>query len=144
MLSSLEIELMLRGRKKQFGGVYAIDKLPVTFKKPVDFIINLDPSYKKGSHWVAVHFGKKSAIYFDSFGRPPPDAIAIFIERNSKRFEYSRNKYQANDSFACGYYCVLFVALPQKKDFFNIFNKTKCNHVENEILLYKKIKKTFK
>ncbi len=144
MLTSIEIELMLRGKVKYFGGVYAIDKLPITFTKPKDFIINLDPSYKEGSHWVAVHFGKNSAIYFDSFGRPPSDLITNFIERNSKRFEYSRIKYQANDSFACGYYCILFVSTPRKKDFFKFFDKSKCNHLKNEMLLYKKIKQNLK
>ena len=49
-------------------GVYAIDemKLIETVSYPSSFVINLDPSYKPGSHWVAVYFDRNGiGEYFD-------------------------------------------------------------------------------
>src|SRR5690606_35297357 len=59
-----------------FKGVYSIDeidKVPVSNK--MAFILNFDPSYKSGSHWVAVFIDTKtdkSIEYFDSYGDDPP------------------------------------------------------------------------
>ena len=56
--------------KLSFRGVYAIDemKLIKTVSYPSSFVINLDLSYKPGSHWVAVYFDKNGiGEYFDSF-----------------------------------------------------------------------------
>ena len=46
--------------KLTFRGVYAIDEMKsIKFVSyPSSFVINLDPSYKPGSHWVAVYFDK--------------------------------------------------------------------------------------
>ena len=36
-------------------------------------VFNLDPSYKPGSHWVAVYIDRNGLPeYFDFFGRPSP------------------------------------------------------------------------
>lgn len=139
MLTTTEIQLILHG-KKNFGGVYPINQLPLIIRKPSNFIVNLDPSYKGGSHWVAIYFGKNYAIYFDSFGRcPPENEILTFIKRNCKRYDFSKIKYQGNDSTACGYFCVLFVLMDDKRKFFKIMQK--CNHIENEKLIYLNLKK---
>ena len=43
-------------------------KLIKTVSYPSSFVINLDPSYKPGSHWVAVYFDRNGVgEYFDSF-----------------------------------------------------------------------------
>uniref|UniRef100_A0A158P5G0 Ubiquitin-like protease family profile domain-containing protein n=1 Tax=Tetranychus urticae TaxID=32264 RepID=A0A158P5G0_TETUR len=75
-LTTLDIQNQLV-KYKNFKGVYAIDKLPLTlFPKPFGIVINLDPSWKSGSHWTAVFipiYG--SGIYFDSYGQQPPEMI---------------------------------------------------------------------
>ena len=103
------------------------------------FIINLDPSYKEGSHWVAVNFNKNgTSHYFDSYGRPPEGNVLSFIERFSPRgFTFSKNKYQDDYSSSCGYFCILFVLLKHEK-FVKIFEK--CKTVKNEQKLLKLIK----
>ena len=63
-----------------FLGVFAIDKVPPVVKKArnVKLIVNLDPSNKPGSHWVAIWRKGTTGYYFDSFGRvPPPEAQSL-------------------------------------------------------------------
>ena len=82
MLTTEDLNNFLRNRK-DFGGVFASDSLPLSFEKPKNFIINLDPSYKAGSHWVAVKFDLNGkACFFNSFGVPPEGSILPFIERH--------------------------------------------------------------
>ena len=141
MLTGSEISSFLR-KARNFGGVYSIDNLPTIISKPSSFIINLDASHKPGSHWTAVAFSTRSAIYFDSYGRPPPDEILTFIERNSRQYEYSKLKYQGNDSTACGYFCMLFVSMANKRAFFKLLKD--CNHKANDHVIYKKLKTLIK
>ena len=47
---------------------------------PSSFVINLDPSYRPGSHWVAVYFDKNGvAEYFDSLAGYPPHEVVHFL-----------------------------------------------------------------
>ena len=62
-MNSRQLRWILSGDKftKQFfRGVYAIDEIKSikTVSYPSSFVINLDPSYKPGSHWVAVYLIK--------------------------------------------------------------------------------------
>ena len=101
--------------RKIFKGVYAIDQLPriILDKRPCALIVNLDPSWKPGSHWVAIFLEDKGgpAHYFDSFGRPPfDDAIISFLNRHSKQgWIYNGTRYQSISSTLCGIYCIAFL-----------------------------------
>ena len=121
-----------------FGGVYPIDLLPYTLiAKPRSFIINLDQSWKPGSHWVAVYFPVNGpAYYFDSYGRYPPHQIITFMERNSRNgWVYNIKKLQGNLSVKCGYYCIVFIKFaPNYEQFFNKFSEC-----DNDKLLQKYI-----
>ena len=67
---------------RTFKGVYALDEIVHIKQKsfPSAYVFNLDPSYKPGSHWVAVCIDRKGRPeYFDSFGRPPPIEIKDFL-----------------------------------------------------------------
>ena len=72
-------EIMKDYNNKGFKGVYAIDeinKIPVSDK--MGFILNLDTSDQKGSHWVAIYIDAKddnSVEYYDSFGNDPPERL---------------------------------------------------------------------
>lgn len=140
MLTTLDIKRILRN-VKHFGGVYAIDQLPLVLKKPQSYIINLDPSYKEGSHWVAINFDIfGTANYFDSYGRAPDGNILTFIERFAPRgYTYSKNKYQDDYSSSCGYFCIIFVLLAKSPNkFYNLFEK--CKTLKNERKLLQLIK----
>ena len=111
-LTTIDIETYMR-KYSEFRGVYAIDKLPFEiFCKPFGIIMNLDPSWKPGSHWTALFVPDIGpAIYFDSFGLGPPNPIFIYLLRNSTKngFEFNKSIFQGDLSIKCGHYCVLFL-----------------------------------
>lgn len=135
---ALDTWTIFKFMKKQihFGGVGPIDKLPThLIAKPRSFIVNLDESYKSGSHWVALFFPENGpAYYFDSFGRYPPDAIITFMERNCKYgWIYNKKKLQGDLSVMCGYYCIVFLRYaPDYESFYREFK-----YCDNEKVLWK-------
>ena len=49
------------------------------------FVINLDQSYKHGSHSIAVYFDKNGVCeYFDSFAGYPPHEVVHFLRSHVK------------------------------------------------------------
>ena len=134
-LTTLDIERKL-AKFKQFEGVYPIDKIPFyLLPKPFGIVINLDPSWKPGSHWVAIYMPQIGpAFYFDSFGLRPPDLITTFLERNSRKYgyKYNRNVYQGDLSIKCGLFCVLFLRSCFKNHDIPLI---KCKTTINEIIL---------
>ena len=101
-MNSRQLHWILSGNKftKQFfKGVYAIDEIKSikTVSYPSSFVINLDPSYKPGSHWVAVYFDKNGVgEYFDSFARYPPHEIVHFLRSHAKGWQYNRMQHWKN------------------------------------------------
>ena len=82
-MNNRQLRWILSG-DKFFRGVYAIDEIELikTVSYPSSFVINLNPSYKPGSHWVAVYLEKNGVgEYFDSFARYPPHEDVIFYAR---------------------------------------------------------------
>ena len=53
------------------GGVYASDAIPIHVKKrPLLHIVNTDPSYMPGKHWVVIYIGEDGFVeYFDPLGK---------------------------------------------------------------------------
>ena len=69
-----EIDDVLRNdlfTKSIFEGVYALDKVPTNLQHNAIYVINLDKSKEKGSHWTALKIDREQVIYFDSLARPP-------------------------------------------------------------------------
>ena len=46
----------------RFLGVYALDMIPVSVPEKNIIIVNLDPSYKRGSHWIVLHYLKNNKV----------------------------------------------------------------------------------
>lgn len=72
------------------------------------YIINLqDSSEGSGTHWVALWCNTpKTAVYFDSFGMPPPDEVKNFV---SGKLTVNKRTIQDIKDDACGFHCVLFL-----------------------------------
>jgi hypothetical protein len=88
-------------------------------------ILNTDPSYKKGQHWVAMSFNaSKDCYYFDSLGDHPKKYKHIYSLLNKfKKVVIVNNKeYQKKDGL-CGLYCINFL-LCQIKNKKYCFNNT--------------------
>jgi hypothetical protein len=98
---------------KMFLGVFPVNLLPlVPQTKPCGLIINLDPDYLPGSHWVAIYMPENGpSIYFDSFGFSPRNNLIIaFLKRQSSTgWVYNSTRFQNLTSSVCGYYCILFL-----------------------------------
>ena len=96
-----------------FQGVFACDTLPTLAPRgrATAWIINTDPSFKKGEHWLALYidpFGR--GTYFDSYGFGPViDSIRRFISKNTTTLKYNTTLLQSITSELCGYYCVMFI-----------------------------------
>ena len=97
---------------KCFKGVYPLDMLPYKQKLPVNIIVNTDPSYKPGEHWVCICIDKNGVgRYFDSFGLPPlKREIFEYLQYKCIRgWDYNKVTLQSMTSTTCGHYCVLYI-----------------------------------
>jgi hypothetical protein len=97
----------LKNSRCYFGGVFPRDKLPKKFEEyPVALVVNTDPSYKSGEHWVALYINSENDYeYFDSFGLLPltyelqmPNATVV-----------NKNTIQSLSSMTCGHFCVFYL-----------------------------------
>ena len=114
-MNSRQLQWILSGDKftqLSFGGVYAIDemKLIKSVSYQSSFVINLDPRYKPGSHWVAVYFEKNYVgEYFDSFSRYPPHEVVHFLCSHAKGWQYNRMQVQELYTTTCGIFVVFYI-----------------------------------
>ena len=101
--------------KDCFNSVYPIDKLPP--KKNLRYstegegfiVVNTDPSYKKGSHWVAICISPSEYSadeFFDSYGEEPPPQIKDYLEGN---YLVQTNQLQSYDTTVCGQWCIFYI-----------------------------------
>jgi len=111
-------------RYPNFAGVYPSDKLneiPVNQNtKRFGFIMNTDPSWKNGSHWVGVYIDKdkdNSLEYYDSFGNQPSKKFMQNIRHvisklkpdTYLKFKVNRIVSQSANSSNCGIFAALFL-----------------------------------
>ena len=107
-LTNIQIDNYYSGNPK-YGGCISKDQVDMLIPGKF-YILNMDRIMGPGTHWVLLYLvNKNEAIYFDSFGLPPPERISYY----SRRFKNSRirNIGQIQDikSSSCGWYC-LYVA----------------------------------
>jgi hypothetical protein len=91
------------------------------------YIINLDKSSGRGTHWTSLYYHPLKSYYFDSFGFIPPEEIEELI------IPYNHNNKEIQDykSDACGYYCIAFIKFLNDKqnkemafnEFIRLFSK---------------------
>ena len=115
-----EIESMMKGVPNFQGCIAAdqVEKLPPN--KYMSFIMNLSPTNKSGSHWVACHMdtnNEKEIDYYDSFGREPSKDFVKQIHTLVKKIKpntylkFKSNKVvdQRANSDTCGWHCIKFI-----------------------------------
>ena len=114
-MNSRQLRWILSGdkfTKLSFKSVHAMDemKLIKTVSYPSSYVINLDPSYKPGSHWVAVYFDRNGeSEYFDSLGRYPPHEVEYFLCLQAKRWKCSHMQVQEIYTTTCGQFVVFYI-----------------------------------
>jgi len=131
-----------------FIGVYPIDKLPKIINGTFSIIINTDPHYKNGQHWLAIiKLEKGKCVYFDSYGKKPTNNLIVnFIDKNcNNNIIYNNQKLQSLYSNVCGYYCIIFLTFIKSgltlNDFLIIFDK---NTNYNDLLIEELFKTIYK
>lgn len=101
--------------KDCFNFVYPIDKLPP--KNSLKYnsrgegfvVVNTDPSYKKGSHWIALCISPSQFSadeYFDSYGEEPPEEIKNYLGGNCLR---QKRQLQSFETTVCGQWCIFYI-----------------------------------
>jgi len=128
-MNTQQIENLLGGLDG-FLGVFPSDGIPTMSPSntPQCLIINLDPSHKPGSHWVAaclIRRKKKNVLeFFDSYGLKPP----AILSKEWIMF-YNPFRFQKPKTNVCGQYCIFFVLQRLKKVSFNsIITHLKAQH----------------
>ena len=96
-----------------FRGVFASDELKkqMVASYPSAYIVNTDPSYNPGEHWVAVYFNHLGrAKFFCSYGESPKTYdFEKWIQKNSTSWIYHKTRLQGDLSSVCGQYCLFFL-----------------------------------
>ena len=93
----------------KFKGVYPIDMIPINIPPMSLIVVNLDPSYETGSHWVVVHYlDDKNSEHFDSLGRKPERRIHNLLMYNNMTYKYNNQRIQNFFSETCGLYCIYY------------------------------------
>ena len=94
---------------RNFKGVYALDDIKQK-SFPSSYVFNLDPSYKPGSHWVAVYIDRNGLTeYFYSFGHPPPSEIKDFLYTCAESWNYNHFPVEELYSMTCGQFVVFYI-----------------------------------
>jgi hypothetical protein len=100
------------------------------------YVINLDTSDQKGTHWTVCYAHPLKSYYFDSYGFVPP----LELEQKIKPYIYNDKDVQDWNSEACGWYCIAFIKFLYDKldkeiaykEFLKLFSK---NTKENDKIL---------
>ena len=112
--------------------------------RPLAVVINTDPIYKPGQHWVCMYFTREKGYFFDSFGRHPKEIHRCwekYMNRHaSNAWTYNTIPVQPRSSPNCAYYCIkVLKGLDKGEKFYNILQ----NLDERRIRHYKQALKKF-
>ena len=154
-MDNLQISKVLKKHdvtRLYFEGVYSSDEIPwnkknLTKQQKCFFIFNLDPSYKAGSHWVCIYTSPcHHALYFDSYGLPPPNNTRNFDYFMDNCYQYNSKKLQDFSSTNCGQWCMYFIYfMTLNNSFTNFLKLFSCAEpLKNDYILSQLVRETFK
>lgn len=102
-------------RSAQFN-VIPCDHLSQVQVKTYPFLlcVNLDESFKRGTHWVGLYIARKGAEleFFDSFGRSVnsmPKYFIKFVIKNNLKVLERQVQLQGPKTQVCGQYVILYM-----------------------------------
>jgi hypothetical protein len=108
-ITNTNLKMLAERFKIKLIDVVSKDHLPFLKPKNGSYIINLqDSDAGQGSHWVCMFINDKRGVYYDSFGKVPPNDVLTFLKKNGiKNVVYNADRIQDLKSDACGYYCLM-------------------------------------
>ena len=111
-MNSVQLENLLlldEEISKSYIGIYPIDKMPGLKNVDNFMVVNLDPSFKPGSHWVVLYKrNNKFVEYFDSTGSKPNNKIVEYLFSQNNTCIYSYKRLQDFNSNTCGLFCLFY------------------------------------
>jgi hypothetical protein len=144
-MNSLELSKTLLSNPhtaKNFGGVYASDRLPFNVHtRPCILIANTQDSFQSGAHWVAFmifeHAGSPTVEYFNSLGESPTNPYFLnFIHRHGGLNNSSDRVLQNVTSDVCGQYvCVYSLFRGLDISLHTMLSLFTCNSILNDKLV---------
>lgn len=98
------------------------------------YIVNTHNSNQPGEHWVAIYLNGSTAVYFDSYGRPPFDEILTFMKKYSNKIVHIWNTLRVQGSHlpVCGLYCIFALDFLSRGCDLNEVLKTRFNMEDME------------
>lgn len=95
-----------------FIGCFSSDNIPCNVNRyPYCMIVNMDPSWLNGSHWIAIYCQSVNNVeYYDPLGFWPP--LNVFIRNylaSFKSLRYNNFQIQSSNSNACGMHAIYFL-----------------------------------
>ena len=95
--------------RKHFIGVYPVDMIPPLNQIGSIMVVNLDPSFMKGSHWIVLYVRDKNKVeYFDSLGKKPRKDIITHLFHNHQICIYNSQRVQDYNTNSCGLFCLFY------------------------------------
>jgi hypothetical protein len=108
--------------KSNIVGVFPSDRI-TRLHANQGLIVNTDPHYREGHHWIAVYNVNNERIeIFDSL-----NSIKLQNQINFKQLSgdvpiyVNNNTLQCIDTYSCGYYCICFLFFKVRHMSFNEF-----------------------
>ncbi len=121
LTSNIDIEQFITNHPKHILcnqlEIVSINELPTNvceISYPAIFIINSEPNFCKGGHWVLVFLpNKQKGEFFDPLGFPPSKyggkIVKFLKQRCLKNYYIMKQVVQNETSTACGYYVCYYV-----------------------------------
>jgi len=117
MLSNTDVEELAKRMNVPLAYCGFKDELPTKLKTNKYYMINLEDAEdingndNGGSHWTGFQVGKNGngkmrAVYFDSYGAPPPEVVKKTVKKNFPDIvlNHTTKNIQSMMNSACGWY----------------------------------------
>ena len=109
---------------------------------PSFYIINIDKSILKGSHWIAIGIFQEQIEIFDTLGfrifnwQHVPCTLLKFLHKLSvTRKVVVSKRIQSQNSNLCGFYCIFYILLRPSKSLNSIQSFFSTNFSTNDLKL---------
>ena len=92
-----------------FVGVFPLNRIPLmsTLKAGNTFIVNTQPDYLSGQHWIAVRVAEYTIHIFDPLGSANyPHRLVSHLHRSMKKVVYDGRRIQHPSESNCGIHCL--------------------------------------
>ena len=98
---------------KLFRAVVAADRLSTSVNQQGTYVVNTDPHYLPGQHWVVLHFTSDHVVYFDPMGTPIAkhllDQLRSSGTFSEKTLQHVVTRRIQGLRHTCGFYCAYYI-----------------------------------